>query len=53
MECLLKLVEGLFKNIIEKNREKIATCALTRISCEGWLKVELLHSLSKKWKTYY
>jgi len=40
----------MIRRIVElaiSGRNRIAACAVWRISCEGWLKVEILHSLAE------
>ncbi len=42
----LNEVVEVIRGTVRNSSSRIATCAAARVSCEGWLKVELLHALT-------
>src|SRR4029077_12486463 len=47
--ALVDLVADRIAEVVKEGRSRIAVSALFRVSCEGWLKIELLKSL---WESF-
>jgi len=46
-KALLEAVCGLINDVFESKQQRIALCSTYRISCEGWLQIELLLRLTE------